>query len=96
VINPSALFVLDLIPSVSDISHLATGKLTTKVSEATSKDVDIAVEAARNAFENTWGLNASGAQRAALLNKLGDLMVQHKDELAAIEALDNGKYGWFS
>ena len=73
------------------MSYPATGKLTTKVSEATAKDVDIAVAAAKNAFETTWGLNAPGAQRAELLNKLGDLMVQHKEELAAIEALDNGK-----
>jgi hypothetical protein len=36
----------------------------------------------------------SGVERAAMLNKLGDLMVQHKDELAAIEALDNGKFSY--
>jgi len=81
-----------LISSInSDAFYPATGKLITTVSEATPKDVDIAVDAARKAFDTTWGLNASGAQRAALLNKLGDLMVQHKDELAAIEALDNGE-----
>jgi aldehyde dehydrogenase (NAD+) len=77
-----------------DTSQLATGKVITKVSEATAKDVDLAVEAAHKAFETTWGLNVSGAQRAALLNKLADLMIQHKDELAAIEALDNGECGY--
>lgn len=75
--------------------HLANGKLITKVSEATEADVDRAVEAAQKAIDTTWGLNASGAQRAELLKNLGDLMVKHKDELSAIEALDNGKtFGW--
>jgi len=91
VINPSVFFALDRsFPAIPDLFHPATGKLITTVSEATPKDVDIAVEAAQKAFDSTWGLNVSGAQRAALLNKLGDLMVQHKDELAAIESLDNG------
>jgi acyl-CoA reductase-like NAD-dependent aldehyde dehydrogenase len=79
--------------SSPNLSGSATGKVITQVSEATPKDVDIAVEAAQKAFDTAWGLNVSGSQRAAMLNKLGDLMVQHKDELAAIEALDNGKFG---
>ncbi|KXN88375.1 Aldehyde dehydrogenase [Leucoagaricus sp. SymC.cos] len=73
----------------------AKGTLLTTISEATEGDVDRAVEAARKAFESTWGLNAGGAQRGELLYKLAQLMEQHADELAAIEALDNGKtFGW--
>jgi hypothetical protein len=71
--------------------HIATGTLITKVSEATAKDVDIAVEAAQKAFETTWGLNAPGSRRGELLNKLALLMEQHADELAALESLDNGE-----
>ncbi|KAF7378153.1 Aldehyde dehydrogenase [Mycena sanguinolenta] len=37
------------------------------------------------------GLNASGAMRAELINKLASLMDKYNDELCAIEALDNGK-----
>jgi hypothetical protein len=44
------------------------------------------------AFDTTWGLNASGAQRGELLNKLARLMEEHQDELSAIEAVDNGKF----
>lgn len=85
--------LLPWISRISNISHhSASGKLITKVSEATPKDVDAAVDAAHKAYENAWGLNVPGAQRAALLNKLADLMVAHKNELAAIEALDNGKH----
>jgi len=67
-----------------------TGKLITKVSEATEEDVDIAVEAAQKAFETTWGLNAPGSVRSNLLWKLAQLIERDFDELAALEALDNG------
>jgi len=78
-----------------DVINPTTGKLLTKISEATAEDVDIAVRAAQKAFETTWGLNASGAKRSALLYKLGMLIEEHSDELAALEALDNGKtFGW--
>ena len=56
----------------------------------TKADVDTAVKLAHKALETTWGLNAGGAERAAMLRKLGDLMYTHREELAAIEALDNG------
>jgi aldehyde dehydrogenase (NAD+) len=62
----------------------------TKISEATEEDVDIAVEAAQKAFETTWGLNASGSDRSNLLWKLAQLMERNLDELAALEAMDNG------
>ncbi|KAG6840184.1 hypothetical protein C0991_008382, partial [Blastosporella zonata] len=78
-----------------EVVNPTNGKVITKVSEATEKDVDIAVAAARKASETTWGLNVSGAGRAELLNKLANLMVEHKGELAALEALDNGKtFNW--
>ena len=38
-----------------------------------------------------WGLNAPGAKRGELLLKLADLIDKNKEELAALEALDNGK-----
>ena len=58
--------------------------------EATEKDVDIAVSAARKAFEETWRL-VTPEQRGKLIIKLADLFEQNLDQLAAIEALDNGK-----
>ncbi|KAI3613051.1 aldehyde dehydrogenase [Moniliophthora roreri] len=73
----------------------ANGQLITKISEATPKDVDIAVEAAQKAFDTTWGLNAPGAVRTKLLTKLASAMEACADELAALEALDNGKtFDW--
>jgi aldehyde dehydrogenase (NAD+) len=78
-----------------DVINPSDGKILTKVSEATPKDVDIAVKAAQKAFDTVWGLKASGAERSRVLNKLADLMEAASDELAALEALDNGKtFSW--
>ncbi|KAF2202700.1 aldehyde dehydrogenase [Delitschia confertaspora ATCC 74209] len=60
------------------------------VHEATEKDVDIAVAAARKAFEGSWR-KESPENRGKLLVKLADLFEQNTDLLAAVEALDNGK-----
>jgi aldehyde dehydrogenase (NAD+) len=60
------------------------------VHEATEKDVDIAVAAARKAFEGDWR-QVTPSERGRMLLKLADLMERDIDTLAAIEALDNGK-----
>ena len=60
------------------------------VHEATEKDVDIAVSAARKAFEGEWR-NVTPEQRGKYLIKLADLFEQNLETLSAIESLDNGK-----
>ncbi|KAL8935447.1 MAG: hypothetical protein Q9211_004703 [Gyalolechia sp. 1 TL-2023] len=60
------------------------------VHEATEKDVDVAVAAARKAFEGEWRKVDPGT-RGHYLTKLADLIEKHANTLAAIEALDNGK-----
>jgi aldehyde dehydrogenase (NAD+) len=69
----------------------ATGDVICRVAEGDKEDVDRAVTAARAALETgPWGrMNASA--RGRLLNKLADAIEAHKDELAALETLDNGK-----
>ncbi|KAJ7696725.1 Aldehyde/histidinol dehydrogenase [Mycena rosella] len=72
---PTGLFIGGAFVGGSDhitihVVNPANGKLITKISEATARDVDIAVKAAQNAFDTTWGLNASGAQRAEPLRML--------------------------
>lgn len=81
--------LLSRVPSDQPCSS-ANGKIITKISEATPKDVDTAVDAAQKAFDTVWGLNASGTTRSILLGKLAKLLEEHADELAALEALDNG------
>lgn len=60
------------------------------MSEGTEKDVDLAVAAARKAFETTWR-QTSPNQRSVLLLKLADLAEKNLDLLASVESLDNGK-----
>ncbi|CAG8449851.1 13670_t:CDS:2 [Cetraspora pellucida] len=67
-----------------------TAQVITSVVEASEKDVDIAVEAATRAFNEEW-IHVDGKKRGTLLNKLADLMERDIDDLAALEALDNGK-----
>jgi len=69
----------------------ATGEEICQVAEADAADVDKAVHAARVAFETGPWHNTSGSQRAQLLHRLADLIEKHADELAQLEALDNGK-----
>ncbi|KAI0089758.1 aldehyde dehydrogenase [Irpex rosettiformis] len=78
-----------------DVINPSNGKVITRVSEGTEKDIDDAVAAAHTAFETVWGHNTPGYTRGALLYKLASLMEQYEDELAALESLDNGKtFGW--
>ena len=60
------------------------------VHEATEKDVDIAVAAARKAFETTWKATTPN-DRGKFLIKLADLFEENIDLLGAVESLDNGK-----
>src|ERR1051325_98854 len=69
----------------------ATGEVITRVAESDAADVDKAVVAARAAFEKGPWKKMSAAQRGNLLYKLADLVEKHADELAQLEALDNGK-----
>jgi aldehyde dehydrogenase (NAD+) len=69
----------------------ATGEAICRVAEGDKADVDAAVKAARQAFEAGPWRKMNGSDRARLLNKLADAVEAHKEELAALESLDNGK-----
>ena len=69
----------------------ASGEAICQVAEADKADVDLAVKAARKAFEEGPWPKLSASERGRLLHKLADLIEQHADELATLESLDNGK-----
>ncbi|MCY2972045.1 MAG: aldehyde dehydrogenase family protein [Planctomycetota bacterium] len=69
----------------------ATGQEICQVAEADSADVDLAVKAARKAFESGPWKKMSAAERGRRINKLADLMEKNLPALAALESLDNGK-----
>jgi aldehyde dehydrogenase (NAD+) len=62
----------------------------TFVHEATEKDVDIAVAAARKAFKGPWK-KATPQERGKLLLTLADLVEKNHNLLSSVESLDNGK-----
>lgn len=71
-----------------DIINPTTEELLCKVAFASKNDVDTAVKSAHKAFQS-WKLMPA-RQRGQLMMKLADLMEQHKEELATIEAVDSG------
>src|SRR4051794_34369329 len=76
-----------------DTTNPATGEVLTQVAEASAADVDRAVAAARQAFEDRSGAwrKLSASERGRLIWKLADLVEKNIEELAELETLDNGK-----
>ncbi len=67
----------------------ANGTVLSRVASGDKADVDRAVESAQQAFP-AWSAMMP-AERERLLHRFADLMEQHKEELAQLETLDNGK-----
>src|SRR5208282_124258 len=69
----------------------ATGEVLAQVAEGDSQDIDLAVKAARKAFDTGPWPSMTASQRGKLVWKLADLLEEHLEEFATIETLDNGK-----
>jgi aldehyde dehydrogenase (NAD+) len=69
----------------------ATEEVITSVAEADAADANVAVAAARRAFEQGPWHKMSATERGRLMYKLADLIEANKKDLAALETLDNGK-----
>src|SRR6516225_2640458 len=69
----------------------ATGEPICQVAEGDKADVDLAVKAARKAFEEGPWPKMNASERGRLLHKLADLVEKNQEELATLETLDNGK-----
>src|SRR5215469_2349118 len=74
----------------------ATGEVLAHVAEGDKPDIDLAVKAARKAFESGPWPSMSPSDRGRLLWKLAELIDQNREELAELETLDNGKPVFFS
>src|ERR1700744_849991 len=69
----------------------ATGATLASVAEGDSEDIDRAVRAARAAFDDgPWG-RITPSERGRIIWRIGDLILEHAEELAQLESLDNGK-----
>ncbi len=74
-----------------DVINPATEEVIAQVSEAQTEDIDIAVQAARKAFDGGEWSEMEAATRSRLLYKFADLLEANREELAQLESLDNGK-----
>lgn len=66
------------------------GQPFAEIPRAGELEVDRAVVAARNAFEGAWG-RLSAADRGRMLMRWSQRVVEHAEELAALESRDTGK-----
>src|SRR2546429_9859107 len=62
----------------------ATGETICQVAEGDKADVELAVKAARKAFDDGPRRKMNASERGRLLNKLAELLEQHKDGAAAL------------
>ncbi|HEX4129415.1 MAG TPA: aldehyde dehydrogenase family protein [Pirellulales bacterium] len=74
-----------------DTINPATEEVIAQVAEGDKADIDKAVAAARETFEDSDWSRMDARDRGRLMNKLADLLEEEMDELAALESLDNGK-----
>ncbi|WP_338847510.1 aldehyde dehydrogenase [Massilia sp. W12] len=74
-----------------DKSSPIDGRLLGQVARCDAREAELAVQAARQAFNDRRWAGLPPAQRKRILIKFADLMLAHKEELALIETMDMGK-----
>jgi acyl-CoA reductase-like NAD-dependent aldehyde dehydrogenase len=74
-----------------DVVDPSTGTVVMTVAEATTEDVDRAVQAARRAFDSGPWRTMSPRDRGAILHRAAQLIQENAEELARLESLDTGK-----
>lgn len=73
------------------VTNPATQEIIAYVSEATEADIDKACRAARDAFENGPWRTMTVAERCAKLRRMAEIILERKEEIARLDALDVGK-----
>lgn len=68
----------------------ANNQAIAAVASGTAADIDRAVAAARNAFDEGPWPRMTPAERAKALRRIGDLIEKHAEEIADIEIMDSG------
>lgn len=77
--------------AVIEVEDPSSGKIVSHIADASDRDVDRAVAAARNAFDDGRWTGLPPMARERIMNRLADLLEAHADEFAELEAIDNGK-----
>src|SRR6202167_2946643 len=68
----------------------ATGETLAHVAEGDADDINRAGSAARAAFDGPWS-RMTPSERGRVIWRIGDLLLEHIEEFAQLESLDNGK-----
>ncbi len=83
------------VPAVSgknfEVFNPANDSVIAHAAEGEAEDINRAVRAARRAFDSGPWRRLTPSERGKLVWRIGDLILQHADELAELESLDNGK-----
>jgi phenylacetaldehyde dehydrogenase len=75
---------------VLDVIDPATGQVFARAPAGDGEDVDVAVAAARRAFEQRLWTGLGGAERGRRLARVADLIEAHAEALQDLEMLNNG------
>lgn len=73
-----------------DVVDPCSGKAFAKIARGRSADIELAVAAARRALAGPWG-RLTATERGRILQRLGQIILDHAEELAEVEARDTGK-----
>uniref|UniRef100_UPI0040471171 aldehyde dehydrogenase family protein n=1 Tax=Aquiluna sp. TaxID=2053504 RepID=UPI0040471171 len=68
----------------------ATEEVLAEITHGTKKDVDLAVKAATDAFNNVWS-KLPGAERGKYIYRIARILQERAREFAVAESLNNGK-----
>ena len=73
-----------------DAVNPANGEVIAKISKATVKDADDAVNAARKAFDSGIWSNLPGEERSRIIKQVVDKINENAKKLTELEVLDSG------
>lgn len=74
-----------------DVIDPSTGNKIATASEPNENEVNLAVQAARNTFDNGEWTQMPAQERSNILYEFARLLKEHREELAELEAIDSGK-----
>ena len=74
-----------------EVFNPATGEIIGHAAACEKADVDLAVSAARKAFDTGPWRSMTPSERGRIVWKIGDLILKYGEDLAQLESLDNGK-----
>ncbi len=75
---------------IIDLVNPSNGETLCAIARADATDIDAAVAAATKALQGDWG-RSTALERGRLLARMGQLVLEHTELLASLEAADVGK-----